>query len=237
MGGKGYVRPPLKRTDKESAAHRVGKLLRPGTSILRPAPFDASLSFAFRSSGGIETAMAGASLVKGEPRFKKLVWAWDQLSDRDRRVVKLEDLLSGCEISPDEFLSFVVPAIYRRNVDMGQLIAAVSHPQIVQAAIVSAQMDDGFKDRELLLTANGFLPTKQGASISIQNNNSVNASASAAAVSSGGSGMPSFESRAMEMGKALQEPLETQYRLPAVRPSEVIDVPCAPVPETINVQP
>lgn len=218
----------------ERAKRSLGKLLKPTTSVLRPMPFDSSLSYAFRMVGGIETAIAGARLVHGEERIKKILWAYDQLSERDKRAVRLEDLCAAVEMAPSEFLAYVVPEIYRRGVDMAQLISAVAHPRIVEASVIAAQMSDGFSDRKLLLEASGFLPQKNGLVI----NNSNNQTTQTAIVAGGhaGSGMPSFENRAMDMGKALQEPLEQQFRLPAPTKEQVIDIPSEPVGEII-VQP
>lgn len=224
---------PLTGTNPEKAKRKIGKLLKPGTSVLRPAPFDSTLSFAFRQVGGIQTAIEGARLVRGDERFRKLIWAWDQLGERDKRNARLEDLLEGCEISPVEFLSFVVPEIYRRGVDIAQLVSAVNHPRIVEASVIAAQHDTGFADRKLLLEASGFAP--KGAGVTINNTNSL--TSQTAIVGHAGSGMPSFEARAMDLGKALQEPLEEQYRLPAPKPSQVIDIPREPAPVAIKVGP
>ncbi len=225
--GSSFERRPLRGTDGDQAKRKLGKLLKPENSVLRPMPFDSSLSYAFRMVGGIETAIAGARLVRGDERFAKLLWAWENLGERERRGVKLEDLLAGCEIGAAEFLGFVVPEIYRRNVDMAQLVAAVNHPRIVEAAVVAAQMTDGFSDRKMLLESSGFLPKGQG--VVINNNNAVDNRSVNLSGGHAGSGLPAFEARAMDLGKALQEPLEEQYQLPAPRASAVIDVPSSPV--------
>lgn len=194
-------------------------------------PFDSSLSYAFRMCGGISTAIEGARLVR-EDRFKRVVWAWDQLSGRDRLAVKLETLLEAAEIGTSEFLSHVVPAIYQRNVDIAQMVSAVHHPAIVEASVVAAQFSDGFQDRKMLLEASGFAP--KGGGVTINNSNSQTTQMAVIQGGHAGSGLPSFEARAMDLGRALEVPLEEQFQLPAPRPSQVIDIPHATLEPSVQ---
>ncbi len=225
--------------DPKSAAKRISQKIKsglppeppknPAFNPPAPIPFENTLAFAFRSSGGKLTAINGARLVDDE-RYRKLVWAFDTATDRDKDYVSLEDLCQAAEIPPDEFLGTVISSMYKRNIDIGKLTAMASHVKVVEATIQSATIPGpmGMPDRKMLLDHVGFLP-KAGPGINI------NMDSRTQVVSNGGSvevsktkGLPSFEDDGKLIHEAVRASERINLALPApeeIKEAEFVDVP------------
>lgn len=218
--------------DRKAAAKRVSEKIKlsgtgvepvknPGYSHPSPIPFENSLAFAFRSSGGKLTAINGARLVDDE-RYKKLIWAFDTATDRDKDMIILEDLCRAADIPPDEFLGTVISAMYKRNIDIGKLTAMASHVDVVQATIKSATIPGpmGMPDRKMLLDHVGFLP-KAGPGININMDSRTQVVSNGPVEISTHKGLPSFE----EDGKAIHEAVRASERTNlALPPPESQDI-------------
>lgn len=224
-----------KKEDAKSAAGKAveaaGKKpfgLLPPLEIL---PFQSTLAYAFKSVGGKETAIEAARMVQDEDeRFKKITFAWDQATLRDRDAVRLEDLCAAADITPDEFLGAVIPVIYRRNQDISRIIAAMAQPKVLEATIQSAQTQWGSLDRQMLHQASGFLPTKAGQQINIDNRKqTLVAGGKVTSVEPGAAGLPSFEQDMIEGSKTLRGDAGvgsvSQLRLPAAKEEQAVLVP------------
>lgn len=161
-----------KRTPVEKAATGVKKRLNTTHESKTPEilPFESTLAYVFRGSGGKTTAVNAARLVMHtDERFKRLVYAFDTASPTDQSALRLEDALEACEILPDEFLKTIIPALWTRNVDISKVMAAIAQPQLTEAAIKNATTGGsfGFQDRQALLQAGGLFPAKPGMSINV----------------------------------------------------------------------
>jgi len=177
-----------------------------------------------------ETAIEAARMIESEDqRLKKLVYAYDNATLRDKASVRLEDLCAAADITPDEFLGLIVPALWRRNIDIGKLMHAMAHPQIVEASIQAAKTTWGTLDRQMLHTTSGFLPTKaNGPMINIDNRKqTVNANGKVVGVDSGAPGLPSFEQDAIEGAEVLRGDVGkgNVRQIPAPKESQAVQVP------------
>lgn len=225
---------PSSGRDADNAAANANKALgrqAPEPKPLVILPFESTLAYVFKGVGGKLTAVEAARMAEGDdPRLKKMVFAWDSATQRDRDTIKLEDLCAAAEILPDEFLGIIIPALFRRNMDIGRLMAAMAHPQVVEASIAAAKTTWGTLDRQMLHTQSGFLPTKAGQQINIDNRKQT-------LVSNGGgkvadtskTGLPSFEQDAIEGAEVLRGDASashtSQLRLPAAKESQAVNVP------------
>lgn len=229
-----FQRDKNRGRDSESAAQRAAERMGTaptGNAGYKPpalVPFEATLAFAFRSSGGKETAINGARLVS-DPRFQKIVWGWDEATERDKEVLTLEQLCEAAEITPDEFLGAVLTALWKRSVDIGKLTAIAAHPRVVEATIEAAQSQWGSNDRRMLLDHAGFLPQPKGQTINVgvdartavQVNSDVQIS----------KGLPSFEEDGKKINTAIRTELKQLEAVPAPitisQPveAEFVDVP------------
>jgi hypothetical protein len=195
-----------KGRDAEAAAERAAK--RVGTSpgkgnrsnVGSPPlqlPFESTLAFAFRHSGGKETAINAARLVEDE-RYQRLVWAYDNGTQRDKDTILLEDLCKIADIPADEFLGTVISALWKRQVDIGRLTAIAAHPEIVNATIEAAKTAFGNADRRFLLDHAGFLPKASGQIINIDTRHQT------VITHEGAKGLPSFEEEGKEVHAAVR---------------------------------
>ncbi len=154
----------------EGAAGRAAKLLDVPAQVFEPMPFESSLAFAFRSVGGKKTAIEGARLLANDDnRFARFVYAWDTLSATDKETIRLEDLCAAAELTPELFISLVVPVLWKRNVDIGKLISGMAIAPVVEAVAARAQGQFGMPDAKMILDMHGMLPTSKGTQINIDN--------------------------------------------------------------------
>jgi hypothetical protein len=86
----------------------------------------------------------------------------------EQRLASFDAVCLAGNIKPVELVKAIVGAIFEHNVDVGRLVAAAAQPDIVDATIRAAKRPDGYRDREMLLTASGHLPSR-GPLVSIQN--------------------------------------------------------------------
>jgi hypothetical protein len=128
--------------------------------------------------------------------IKAVVHRWDTLSRYDQRRVSLEELCEAVGIRPGKLLGSVVEAAYDFNLDVGNLVAAVAHPRIVQTSIDRALTPDGVEDRRMHFQHTGYLPPPKGTVI----NNRV-----IAAAQSVSNGLPSFTELIKAVDRAILE--------------------------------
>jgi hypothetical protein len=198
-------------------------------------PFEPTLAYAFRSIGGKESAIGGARLLaERDQRFLRVVTAFDSLSDSDKGTVRIEDLCAGAELTPGEFLGEVTKALWERNADIGRLIAAVNHPRVIESTIEHSASPFGGQDRKMLLEASGFLPTKQGLSINIDNSKkTLNAGAGTTTIEQ--VGLPSFEENGTELMTAIRGDHTKALPPPSIK--QIVEVPSGEVLDAEIVQP
>lgn len=207
-GSKSLNKKSGRTNVKKDAAKRAQSRLGTGgnqkasTPIL---PFEATLAYAFKGAGGKETCIGAARLIQDQDeRVKRFVYAYDSASDTDKKVIILEDLCSAADIPPDELLGLIIPALWKRNVDISKLIAAVHHPEIVEATIQAAKGPFGMPDRKMLHDSMGFLPQKPGMQISIDASRKTLVAGGRVMIEDGAIGLPSFEQDAIEGAQAVR---------------------------------
>lgn len=182
------------RKGHKGAARRLG-LTPVSGGAPEPLPFQATLAFAFRGAGGKATAVEYARLAAPiDERFLRFIAAYDKLSATDQNEVRLEDLCRAAEILPHEFLGGIAAIAHKYNVDVGNLMAAIHHPEIVEATIESAKSPFGTDDRRMLHAHHGFLPSPKGNTVNVPIQ--INQGSGQAQVSQGASPstLPRFES-------------------------------------------
>lgn len=205
------------------------------SKIPQVLPFSSTLSFAFRHLGGTAAAIEAARMVsEKDERFKKLVFMWDETAESNQSKLKLEVLCSMNDISTGEFLGLTSAALYDRNIDIGNLIAAANHPRVVEATVENATKANGFMDRQMLHQHHNFLPLNKGMSINIDNSKKqVNVGPGQGVLSEGQLApriaLPSFEDETMSSTRAIRGDAGMgsvgQKRLPAPSSQQAVVVP------------
>ena len=143
-----------------------------------------------------------------DKRFSKVTYAYDHLSEVDKKSIRLEDLLAAAEITPDQFLGEIIPALWRRNTDIAKLIATIHQPAVMEATIEAAKGQFGMPDRKMLLDMGGLLPQKPGMQIMIDNSRKSISMENQGKVSiedvTSGPGLPPFEQRGIDMAQVIR---------------------------------
>jgi hypothetical protein len=98
------------------------------------------------------------------------------------RSVPLEAFCLAARVSPLRVVEIITAIAVRLSVQSSAIIAAVTHPQVVEKTVDMALTDDGEADRATLHRATGFLPTPKGAQTNITVTQNAHAAAAAAPI-------------------------------------------------------
>lgn len=123
--------------------------------------------------------------MNNEPAAVAWWTVYADLTPTERVLVSFDDVTMAAGIRPSDFVPLIVKTAMEIGRDVGNLVAAMTHPSIVAKAAASAERIDGayadvaYRDRMALLQHHQFLPIPKGMSIHV--NASANAQAAAAA--------------------------------------------------------
>lgn len=101
----------------------------------------------------------------------------------ERRDCSFDDICEASGISPDRLMSCIVGNAMKSRIDLGKLMAAMMHPDIVKQSAESAKRIVGdyaqiaLEDRRMQFIHAGFIPAPKGTIVKV----SANAQAAAAA--------------------------------------------------------
>ena len=155
-----------------------------------------------------------------------------ELVPSEQKSVEFDDVCAGAGVKPSALLAAVVGHGVEAMKDMGTLVAAAFHPEVIAAMGKSAldlTSDNGSKDRQLFLQGQGFLPTPKGASIHLHANASANSQAAAAS-----SAEPSVPKFAADIASLADSRSQVQRQIAEAAPElDVIEVP-ADVEEAVK---
>lgn len=163
------------------------------------------------------------AMLNGNTHAEAFLIVYADLGTRDRELVSFDDICAAAGVRPADLMSAIVSTAMEYGTDVGNLVAAAVHPQLVHQAGKSAKRiggpyaELGFKDRLLMLQANGFAPTPKGTNVHVHANASANAQAAAAAAAE--PSVPSFSDdlQALETAKrVVQRQVAGAAALPAL---------------------
>ncbi len=93
------------------------------------------------------------------PEARRLLRSYLSIPESYRRLLPPEAFCHAAGVSPWVVLEAVTVVAVRRGATASAIVAAINHPRTVQKTVEIALQDDGFKDRELLHRAMGFIPS------------------------------------------------------------------------------
>ena len=150
----------------KDAVHKQLQLLarKHGLKIL---PTRSTLSMALR---GINREMFYAfiqmiALEADHPHHDDAVKLWmifDSLAPTAQKQAIPDDLCYAAGVSPRIVVEMMAGIAFDHNLDVGNLLAALSHPEIVAKTIQIAKTREGSAERKMLLDHMGFLPQPKG---------------------------------------------------------------------------
>lgn len=123
------------------------------------------------------------------PCAEKWWLVFAELTANERAVVSFDDVCAASGVRPSELMANVVAVAMEFGQDVGNLVAATTHPGIVHQSAKSAQRIGGtyagigLKDREMLFQHQGFIPVPKTAVVTVNAHASATAQAAAAAAS------------------------------------------------------
>ncbi len=208
---------------------------------LEPLPGISGLAIATRYIEGGRTRFieyVNYAALNGVECAMKFWHVYADLNVTDRIRASLDDIAWAAGVQPAELMGQVVATAMRHSIEVGNLVAATMHPDIVRQAAKSAKRiggqhaDIAFKDRLLLLQAAGLAPLPKGQQTSVHVHANASASAEAAAASKSDASVPSF---ADDMA-AIEGAIHTQHLIGPARPRTLMeDEVDAGVQETVSV--
>lgn len=139
------------------------------------------------------------------------------LTEYERGIVNFDDVCAASGVKPSKLMAATISAAMEAGRDVGNFVAALSHPKVVQAMVDSALKQDseiGLKDRHAFLQGMGMLPVPRGTTI--------NLSASATAQAAAAAHEPSVPSFAQDLGTiaAAHRSAQPALSLPAGGPAD-----------------
>jgi hypothetical protein len=183
VSGRGFHLPPVRR--------KLAKLAKANGFARLPGENSLQLVMRYVPGGrdGVLQYLRHAA-ADGDRDAQTWLHVWDDMKPWERLHASLDDTCAASGISPVKFIKLVVGVAFEMHCDLANLVAAVAHPEVVEATIESAKIPgpEGHDDRKLLLQHHRFSPIPKGTTINV----GVSASAQAAAHASVDSSVPSF---------------------------------------------
>ncbi len=165
-------------SDKDHVAARLRRIAQAQGRTLPTLPGVQSLSIATRYLAGgrahfVELVQAAA--LEGSTDAATWLAVYGDLPPYQQGLVSFDDVCAAAGVRPSRLVGDVTSYAVEMGRDVGNLVAAVTHPQVVEAAVRAAKQPKGTRDRELLFQHHNFTPVPRAAVIN------VNASATAQA--------------------------------------------------------
>ena len=106
--------------------------------------------------------------ASADPDARAFVRKYDSVSPSDRRYrigSNWDAIAFAAGVDPLRLLEVAVSSLCRAGENVGPIIAAASHPRITKKTVQMAMTDKGHRERKMLLSATGFLPTPKDSTI------------------------------------------------------------------------
>lgn len=107
--------------------------------------------------------MLDAMRFSQDPNIVKFLRAYDSGTDVDRHILPWEAWAVKARLDISTLLGSILIALRQQAVNAIKIKSITTHPAVVEATIKNAKTPKGYKDREMLHTALGFLPKPKGA--------------------------------------------------------------------------
>jgi len=152
------------------------------------------------------------AMLNGSDDATKWMTVYADLLPSERVRVSFDDVCAAAGVTPSRLVGVVTSTAMDMGRDVGNFVAAITHPQVVAASVNAAKHPDGIEDRKLLFQHNGFIAAPKGTTVNVH----ASASAAAAAQAKSETSVPSFGGDIASLGAAVQP----RAALPAAREVE-----------------
>jgi hypothetical protein len=194
----------------KGAARKAGALRQLGVSEEQLAAQPEISSMLKPCAGGIKAALA-ALRFSSHPVAKAFLEKYDACSPSVRHFAPLEAIAIAAGIDLAHLLGAFFLALRKHSAMAVALIAISNHPDIVKAQVLYALKPGGWRDREMLNLALGFLPSEQSPT-GFFGKPGNNGDASAG---------PNADEAEANVNDIFPDPVETQKRLAPIRQKQL----------------
>jgi hypothetical protein len=116
------------------------------------------------SKGGLD-AVLDAMRFSSAPSVVAWLKVYDAAEQWERRHMPWEGWAIVAAVDPNRLLGDIMIALREGSVNVVKVLAITNHPDVVRARIKQAKRPEGYRDRNALDTALGFLPQPKGPTI------------------------------------------------------------------------
>lgn len=169
------------------------------------------------------------AMLNGDAHARAWLEVFSDLTPVERERVSFDDVCVASGVRPADLVKAVTGTAVDFGIDTGNLVAALTHPQVVAASVKFAKDHGGLEDRRMLFQHSGFIPVPKNAAPTVVVNANSSASAQAAAKADGAAGietdaagLPSFAQTLKQVGSTLQ-PAPRPAELPPAQAAEPIE--------------
>jgi hypothetical protein len=129
------------------------------------------------SLGGLEQVVA-AMRLSSDPIVQQFLARWDELNPEYKKIVPWEAIAQKLELDTRQLLGAIIIALRDYSAMEVKLEAITAHAQITKSTVNSAMIpgNEGYRDRQLIHTALGFLAPPKGQTINVNMPGSLNES-------------------------------------------------------------
>jgi len=155
---------------KKDAAEERNEALKVALAMLQVNPRELerlpkfSEILADKSLGGLDQVLAAMRLSM-DPLILKFVERYDQLNKTHKKIVPWEAIALLANIDGRHLLGAVILALREHSANEVKVAALTAHAKVTQATVEAALQPDGYRDRQMLHTALGFLAPPKGQTI------------------------------------------------------------------------
>ncbi len=126
--------------------------------LKRAAPLTPILQ---EAEGGLP-AVLEAMRFSQDPTIVKFLRAYDSGQEIDHHIMPWEAWAVKARLDISALLGSILIALRQQAVNTIKIVSITNHPDVVRATVKNALTPKGFRDRETLHTALGFLPRPKG---------------------------------------------------------------------------
>lgn len=87
---------------------------------------------------------------------------YDSISESDLARLSIEEICTAADVKTLDVLGCITKALVAESQTVSSILVASNHPKIVRATIKRAMLAEGHREKEMIHTATGFLPTTKG---------------------------------------------------------------------------
>lgn len=177
------------RLELRSRQRAIRKVDGKANDDLPTLPGVNALSMATRYiDGGRDTfiELVQLAVLDNQPAAVNWYAVYRDLTAYQRSIVSYDDVCAAAGVKPSQLMAAVVSCAMDLGRDVGNMVAALTHPEVVKQLAASAKRIDGdyaeiaHKDRTAFLQAQGYMPVPKSHVINVNASASAQAAAAAA---------------------------------------------------------